>query len=98
MSVYAAELEAAERQERAAYEAMEAWLNRPLDAPGLSGAQLEGYARDLRASRERLRELLNAHGKNDDLRAALARNEERHRSVGLTVRDPVADLFREENA
>ena len=48
---------------------------------------LEGYARDLRESRERLRKLLADHGNRDDIAKALAMNEEYHRGLGLTIRD-----------
>ncbi len=87
MSIYGEELAAARRQGREAYEAMEAWVSRPLDTPGASGAVLEGHANELRRSRERLQELLSQHGIRDDIAAALAENEEYHRSLGLTVRD-----------
>jgi len=88
MSVYRNELLAAERQGLAAFEAMEAWLNRPPDAPGdTPGAVLEGHARDLRESRERLRTLLAEHGIRDDIEAALAKNEQYHRGLGLSIRD-----------
>lgn len=87
MSVYGEELAAAEQQGLAAFEAMDAWLSRPLDGPDVAGAVLEGHARDLRESRERIRALLAEHGIRDDLEAALERNEVYHRSVGLSVRD-----------
>lgn len=88
MSVYRDELLAAERQGRAAYEAMERWVSRPPDAPDdTPGAVLEGYARDLRASRERLRKLLADHGIRDDISKALTENEGYHRSLGLSIRD-----------
>jgi hypothetical protein len=87
VSVYGEELAAAEQQGLAAFEAMDAWLSRPLDGPDVAGAVLEGHARDLRESRERIRALLAEHGIRDDLEAALERNEVYHRSVGLSVRD-----------
>lgn len=88
MSTYKDELQAAEQQGLAAYEAMEAWLSRPADAPDLTpGAVLEGHARDLRASRERIRQLLSEHGKRDDIVDALERNEKFHRGVGLSIKD-----------
>lgn len=65
----------------------DAWASRPLDAPDVSGAVLEGYALQLRQSRERLRKLLSEHGIRDDIAAALERNEEYHRRLGLSVRD-----------
>jgi hypothetical protein len=92
---YRDELEAAERQGKLAFDAMEAWVSRPLGAPDIPGAVLEGYARDLRESRERLRRLLAEQGIRDDIAAALTRSEKYHRSLGLSVRDkPEAeDLF-----
>lgn len=87
MSVYGQELAAAQRQGVEAYEAMEAWVSRPLDAPEVPGAVLEGYARALRESRERLRKLVSENGKRDDIAAALAANEEYHRLVGLSLKD-----------
>jgi hypothetical protein len=88
MSVYRDELLAAERQGLAAYEAMERWVSRPPDAPDdTPGAVLEGYARDLRESRERLRKLLADHGIRDDIAEALTKNENYHRGLGLTIRD-----------
>ncbi len=84
---YRDELAAAERQGKAAYDAMEAWLSRPLDAPDVPGAVLEAHAKDLRASREHLQRLLGEQGVRDDIEAALARNEEYHRSLGLSIRD-----------
>jgi hypothetical protein len=87
MSVYGEELATAELQGLAAFEEMDAWASRPLDAPDVSGAVLEGYALQLRQSRERLRKLLSEHGIRDDIAAALERNEEYHRRLGLSVRD-----------
>jgi hypothetical protein len=66
---------------------MEAWVSRPIDAPDVPGAVLEGYAKELRASRETLRRLLSEHGVRDDIEEALARNEEYHRSLGLSIKD-----------
>jgi hypothetical protein len=51
------------------------------------GAVLEGYARDLRESRERLLQLLAGHGNRDDIVEALAESERYHRSLGLSIRD-----------
>ncbi|MGZ3499442.1 MAG: hypothetical protein ACXWNK_17185 [Vulcanimicrobiaceae bacterium] len=88
MSVYKDELRAAELQGSAAHDAMEAWLSRPADAPDdTPGAILEGYGRDLRESRERIRKLLSEHGNRDDIVAALAKNEAYHRALGLSIRD-----------
>lgn len=86
-NVYREELDGAERQGRAAHAAMEAWVSRPIDAPDVPGAVLEGYAKELRASRETLRRLLSEHGVRDDIEEALARNEEYHRSLGLSIKD-----------
>ena len=85
--MYRDELNAAREQGRAAYEAMEAWVSRPLGAPDVPGEVLEGYARELRASRERLQRLLSQEGTRDDIEAALAENATFHQSVGLTIRD-----------
>ncbi|HTV93287.1 MAG TPA: hypothetical protein VMG98_11260, partial [Verrucomicrobiae bacterium] len=73
---YSDDLAAAERQGKAAYDAMEAWLSRPLDAPDVPGAVLEAHAKNLRESREHLRRLLREQGVRDDIEAALATNEE----------------------
>lgn len=91
---YKDELADAERQGKAAYEAMEAWVSRPLDAPDVPGEVLETHAKALRDSRERIRQLLENEGIRDDIEAALARNEGHHRALGLSIRDkpePVED-------
>lgn len=75
---------------------MDAWVSRPLDAPDVPGEVLESYAKDLRESRERIRALLLEQGTRDDIEAALATNEEYHRSLGLTIRDK-PDLVDEED-
>lgn len=87
MSVYRDELLAAQRQGATAHDAMERWVSAPVDAPEVPGAILEGYARDLRESRERIRKLLADHGERDDISNALAESEEFHRSLGLSIRD-----------
>jgi hypothetical protein len=87
MAQYRDELAAAQRQGKVAHEAMEAWVSRPLDAPDVPGAVLEGHANALRESRERLRRLLRDEGVRDDIEAALAANEEYHRSLGLSIKD-----------
>lgn len=84
---YRNELAEARRQGQAAHDAMEAWVSRPLDAPDVPGETLEGYARELRASRERLKTLVRGEGVRDDIEAALAENETYHRSLGLSIRD-----------
>jgi hypothetical protein len=87
MSSYRDELAAAQRQGKAAYDAMEEWVSRPLDAPGIPGEVLEAHARELRASRERLKQLIREEGVRDDITSALAANEAYHRSLGLSMRD-----------
>jgi hypothetical protein len=87
VSVYNEELIDARRQGREAYDAMEAWVSAPVDAPEVPGAVLEAHARKLRESRERLRKLREDHGERDDIAAALAESEEFHRSLGLSIRD-----------
>ena len=87
MSNYTAELAAARNQGKTAHDAMEAWVSRPLDAPDVPGEVLEGYARELRTSRERIRQLRREQGMRDDIEAALAENETYHRSLGLSIRD-----------
>jgi hypothetical protein len=87
VSSYNEELMDARRQGREAHDAMERWVSAPLDAPEVPGAVLEGYARKLRDSRERLRALREEHGERDDIAEALAESEEFHRSLGLTIRD-----------
>ena len=77
-----------------AHNAMEAWVSRPLDASDVPGEVLEGYARELRESRERIKQLIREQGTRDDIEAALIENEEFHRSLGLSIRDkpdPVDD-------
>jgi hypothetical protein len=86
--MYRDELFDAKRNGLAAYEAMERWVSRPPEAhDDVPGAVLEGYARDLRESRERLLELLAGHGNRDDIVEALAENERYYRSLGLSIRD-----------
>lgn len=87
MSSYRDELVDAQRRGKAAHDAMEAWLSRPLDAPDVAGEVLEGYARELRGSRERLKDLIREEGTRDDIEAALAENEKYHRALGLSIRD-----------
>jgi hypothetical protein len=89
MSTYRDRLAAARAKGREAHDAMEAWLNRPLDAPDVPAAVLERHAADLRASREVLRGLLSEHGKRDDIDAALEENEKFHKNLGLSIRDKV---------
>lgn len=84
---YRDELAAARRQGRAAHDAMEAWVSRPLDAPGVPGEVLERHAQQLRESRERLKALIREQGARDDIEEALAENEGYHRSLGLSIRD-----------
>jgi hypothetical protein len=91
LSVYSKELAAAELQGRGAFKEMDAWASRPLDAPDVSGSVLEGFALQLRESRERLRRLLSEHGNRDDVAAALERNEEYHHRLGLSIRDKPDD-------
>lgn len=98
MSGYKDELGDAQRQGKAAHDAMEAWVNRPLDAPDVPGEVLEGYARELRASRERLKQLVREQGTRDDIEAALAANEAYHRSLGLSIRDKPEPVEDEPNA
>lgn len=85
--MYRDELAEAVRQGEAAYASMEAWLSRPIDAPDVPGAILEGHAKALRASRETLRRLRSEQGVRDDIDEALAQNEAYHHSLGLSVRD-----------
>jgi hypothetical protein len=87
MAQYRDELAAAQQQGKVAHEAMEAWVSRPLDAPDVPGAVLEAHANALRESRERLRRLLRDEGVRDDIEAALAANEDYHRSLGLSIKD-----------
>ena len=94
MSTYRDELAEAKRRGKVAYDAMEAWVSRPLDAPEVPGEVLESYARELRESRERIKQLIREQGTRDDIEAALNQNEEYHRSLGLSIRDkpdPVDD-------
>jgi hypothetical protein len=90
--MYRDELTEAIRQGDAARAAMEAWVNRPVDAADVPGAVLEGYAKALRASRETLRRLLSEHGVRDDIDEALTRNEEHHRALGLSIRDKLEPI------
>lgn len=87
MSVYNEELAAVRQQGLAAHDAMEAWVSAPPDAPEVPGAVLEGHAKQLRDSRERIRALIAEHGERDDLKEALLENETFHASLGLSIRD-----------
>jgi hypothetical protein len=87
MSNYKEDLAEARRRGKAAHDEMEAWVSRPLDAPDVPGEVLEGHARELRESRERLKQLVREQGVRDDIEAALAENEAYHRSLGLSIRD-----------
>ena len=87
MAIYSDELTSARRQGREAFDAMEAWVSAPADAPEIPGAVLEAHARKLRDSREQLRKLREDHGERDDIAAALAESEEFHKSLGLSIRD-----------
>ena len=87
MSSFGGELTQARQQGKAAHDAMEAWVSRPIDAPDVPAEILEGYARELRESRERLQRLVREQGVRDDIEAALAENEAFHRSLGLSIRD-----------
>ena len=84
---YRDELADARRQGKTAHDAMEAWVSRPLDAPDVPGEVLEGYALQLRESRERLKKLVADQGVRDDIEEALVENEAYHRSLGLSIRD-----------
>lgn len=99
MSIYSEELLAAKRAGRQAHEAMEKWVSRPADAAAeIPGSVLEKHARDLRASRENLRQLYSEHGNRDDIMAALEENEAFHRLLGLSIRDkPERDPERDED-
>ena len=85
--IYREDLSAARKQGRAAHDAMEAWVSAPPEAPDVPGAVLEGHAKRLRDSREQIRALIAEHGERDDLSAALAENEQFHKSLGLSIRD-----------
>jgi len=87
VAIYSNELATARRQGREAFDAMEAWVSAPADAPEVPGAVLEAHARSLRESRELLRKLREDHGERDDIAAALTESEEFHRSLGLSIRD-----------
>lgn len=97
MSNYRDELAEAERRGKAAHNAMEEWVSRPLDAPDVPAEVLEGYARELRESRERLKRLIREQGVRDDIEAALAANEVYHRSLGLSIRDKPDPIDEEPN-
>lgn len=88
MGDYKAELLDAERQSAVAHDAVEAWLNRPSDAPDdLPAVVLETHARTLRQSRARIQAMLREQGIRDDLAAALVTNTEQHKSLGLGLPD-----------
>ncbi|MFN2448823.1 MAG: hypothetical protein ABR508_03380 [Candidatus Baltobacteraceae bacterium] len=89
MSSYKDELAAAQAQGLAAHDAMQAWLNRPFDAPDVPAEVLEKQAASLRESRERLRTLLSENGERDDINAALAQSEAHHKALGLSIRDKI---------
>jgi hypothetical protein len=86
MSVYAQELLNAAAQGKAAHAAIEAWLDRPPEAPNdTPAAVLEGHAQALRRSRATIVALVEAHGTRDDLAAALADNSAYHTTLGLRI-------------
>ncbi len=88
VNVYRDALLEFQRQGREAHAAMERWVSRDAGVPSDTPAVvLEGYARDLRESRERLRALFSEHGNRDDIVHALEENEYFHRKLGLSVRD-----------
>ncbi len=87
MKEHERELADAERQGQAAHAAMDAWLNRAVDAPETPAALLEEYARELRESRARIRRIADALGQRDEIERALVRNAEYHRSLGLSIKD-----------
>ncbi|MEO6835442.1 MAG: hypothetical protein ABI231_05990 [Candidatus Tumulicola sp.] len=83
---YESELADAERQGRAAHDAMNAWLDRPIDAPNdTPAAVLEGYAETLRRSRRRIEALIERHGEQSDLTSALDRSTQAHERLGLKI-------------
>ena len=85
-SEYGNELQEAERAGRAAYDVMNAWLDRPIDAPNdTPPAVLEAHARGLRQSRARICALIERHGEQPDLTAALASNAGYHERLGLRL-------------
>ena len=87
MSQYERELTDARRRGERAHAAMEAWLNRPIDAPETPVKVIEEYARELRESRMSIRQLQGNNGSRDDIEAALARNTHYHRALGLSFKD-----------
>lgn len=88
MSVYRDRLQAARRRGSAAHDAMEKWVARPATAPDDTPvAVLESHARELRESREVLRDLYREHGNRDDIEQALNESETFHRNLGLSIRD-----------
>jgi hypothetical protein len=85
-SEYENELHEAERAGRVAYDAMNAWLDRPADAPNDTPPEvLEAHARALRQSRSRICALIERHGEQPDLTAALAGNAGYHERLGLRL-------------
>ena len=87
-SEYAAELADAQRQEREAHDALNAWLDRPIDAPNNTPpATLENYARTLGRSRRRIEALIERYGEQRDLSDALERNAIAHEHLGLKIKD-----------
>jgi hypothetical protein len=85
---YAVELADAQRQEREAQDALNAWLDRPIDAPNdTPPATLEGYARTLGRSRGRIEALIERYGEQSDLTAALDRNTIAHEHLGLKIKE-----------
>jgi hypothetical protein len=91
MNEYDTIVESARRRGRAAFEAMNAWLDRPFDAPNDTPPRvLEEWARALRDSRASLLELIERYGERDDLMEALKENAAMHAGVGLRL-DPNAE-------
>lgn len=85
---YENELRDAQLRGREAHDAMNAWLDRPFDAPNdTPPAVLEGHARTLRRCRERIEALVERYGEQPDLTAALAWNTGAHERLGLRIEE-----------
>lgn len=88
-SEYEEELADAQRRGREAHDAMDVWLDRPIDAPNdTPPAVLEGYARTLGQSRERIESLIARYGEHDDLTTELEWNAAAHEHLGLKIDEP----------
>ncbi len=87
---YTDELTSASTQALDAYTAITQWLDRPITAgESVPTAELEKRVKELRASRERLMQLKDAHGETPEILDAIATNTHYFRKIGVTLPEEV---------